>query len=163
MLSVANDLKCFSCGESKKPKLFYSAERKAKKPRCKACSSNRSSILYSSNSRKGPKKNSAITSVKYKTKPTKTEESRQKRKTLRNRQYAALRNKVFKLLGGQCKRCKIKDRRVLQIDHVAGGGTRERKKHGSTKILKKILDGEKGYQLLCANCNWIKKFNKKEK
>lgn len=162
MLSAANDIKCFSCGEFKKPKLFYSEDRKAKKPRCRACSSTRSSILYSQNN-KTARKSSAITSVKYRTKLAKIEEVKQKRKKIRNKQYALLKNKVFKVLGSQCKRCKIKDRRVLQIDHIAGGGTRERKKHGSIKILKKILDGEKGYQLLCANCNWIKKFNKKEK
>lgn len=162
MLSAASDIKCCSCGEYKRLSLFYLPERTAKKPRCKACSSTRSSILYS-NSNRVTKKNSAITAVKYKTTLKKVEEKKEKRKKIRNKQYAILRNRVFKLLGGQCKRCKIKDKRVLQIDHIRGGGTRERRKHGSTKILKKILEGEKGYQLLCANCNWIKKFNKREK
>lgn len=52
------------------------------------------------------------------------------------------------------------DLRCLQIDHKDGGGSKERKKEGSYSMYKKMLaDAEvlKRYQLLCANCNWIKR------
>ena len=83
-----------------------------------------------------------------------------------------LRQKIFDLLGIKCVVCGESDWRCLQIDHVHGGGNEERKKlchgtHGSNQtyyreILKKIKDGSKDYKLLCANCNWIKKFENEE-
>ncbi len=70
---------------------------------------------------------------------------------------------VFELLGNKCKGCGVSDWRVLQIDHINGGGTRE-KKIGNywTFFRKEILSGSKKYQLLCANCNWIKKYENNE-
>jgi hypothetical protein len=52
---------------------------------------------------------------------------------------------------------------VLQIDHVRGGGRQERKQLCPEAVLQKILQvaGE-GYQILCANCNWIKRHEEKE-
>lgn len=50
------------------------------------------------------------------------------------------------------------DKRCLQIDHVFGGGVQERKKLGSKARYLKVLNDQSGvYQLLCANCNWIKR------
>ena len=54
------------------------------------------------------------------------------------------------------------DIRCLQVDHVHGGGRKERTKPGfyTGKIYLLVLDDEGGkYQLLCANCNWIKRVN----
>lgn len=80
-----------------------------------------------------------------------------------------LRIKILELLGNKCSNpdCAIPggmdDLRCLQIDHVNGGGNREKvgKLHDGYKyykmILKKITEGSKDYQLLCANCNWIKR------
>jgi len=82
------------------------------------------------------------------------------------RHYQKLRNEILSLLGSKCIRCGFSDIRALQIDHVHGGGTKERKNYGSMplyrKILKEIKAGSKDYQLLCANCNWIKKYENKE-
>ena len=93
------------------------------------------------------------------------------------------RAEIVKLLGGKCVRCGFSDSRALQIDHVYGSGRRHagRKhlkqmgKHGCRKnsgiknysgylhkILKEIKSGSKDYQLLCANCNWIKRAENKE-
>lgn len=50
----------------------------------------------------------------------------------------------------------ISDIRCLQIDHINGGGTKERTKKGKEylrMVLEKIKAGSKDYQLLCANCN----------
>jgi len=73
---------------------------------------------------------------------------------------------IMDLLGGRCVRCGINDWRVLQIDHVNGGGTKEKKRYGGNgyyiHIIRKLKEGSKDYQLLCANCNWIKKYENGE-
>lgn len=76
------------------------------------------------------------------------------------------RKDVLEKMGGKCVRCGFSDFRALQIDHINGGGTKERKK-GLYWIHKKIMamsedEISKEYQLLCANCNWIKKFENGE-
>jgi len=83
---------------------------------------------------------------------------------------------IFELLGNKCANpynlphpdwCN--DSRVLQIDHIHGGGNQEKRRnkgdrgsHHYYDILRKIKNGSKDYQLLCANCNWIKRFENNE-
>ena len=77
--------------------------------------------------------------------------------------HAQLKAKAFTILGGKCSRCPVTDFRCLQIDHVNGGGYEERKRISIVRCYKKIIAGEiDGYQLLCANCNWIKRFENSE-
>jgi len=78
-----------------------------------------------------------------------------------------IRMKVIELLGGKCIKCGFNDWRALQIDHVHGGGCKERKTIRDTHtyyyhVIKEVQSGNKDYQLLCANCNQIKKYEKKE-
>lgn len=79
-----------------------------------------------------------------------------------------LRARVLQLLGGKCVRCGFSDARALQIDHVGGNGTEERKVPGGNRgmyanMIDYIESGGQGrYQLLCANCNWIKRVEKRE-
>ena len=81
----------------------------------------------------------------------------------REKYNARLRLAVIHTLGGECKHCGIKDMRVLQIDHIHGRGHQEREAIGFIGIRRKILKGNiKDYQLLCANCNWIKRAENKE-
>lgn len=55
------------------------------------------------------------------------------------------------------------DLQVLQVDHVNGGGTKERQRMSYDSLYRKVLKNTTGdYQLLCANCNWIKKLAKGE-
>ena len=57
------------------------------------------------------------------------------------------------------------DSRCLQIDHTRGGGYKDRVEKGHTgrALYKAVLeDQEDTYQLLCANCNWIKRVENKE-
>lgn len=68
-----------------------------------------------------------------------------------------LRKAALAYLGGSCVRCGFSDPRALQIDHIDGGGRAEHRVIGGRGISKKVLDGAEGYQLLCANCNWIKR------
>lgn len=66
------------------------------------------------------------------------------------------------LVPGRCK-----DVRCLQIDHIEGGGSKERRtvKNYETKYLYYVKHpkiAKKRLQVLCANCNWIKRHAKKE-
>jgi hypothetical protein len=54
------------------------------------------------------------------------------------------------------------DSSILQIDHIAGGGNKERAVLKPKQQYKKILAGSVDYQLLCANCNWLKRVAKGE-
>jgi hypothetical protein len=65
--------------------------------------------------------------------------------------------KVIGHLGGKCVICGFSDIRALQIDHVSGGGRVDRKGL-TTGFYKKVVEDKSGkYQLLCANCNAIKR------
>lgn len=73
-----------------------------------------------------------------------------------------LRDATIAGLGGQCIECGFNDIRALQIDHINGGGVKEfkeRKYKGdyNKQVLQSFLNKENKYQLLCANCNWIKR------
>ena len=79
--------------------------------------------------------------------------------------YWTMRFKVLEILGNKCNKCPVNDFRVLQIDHINGGGYKEIKRLKSEGILRKILkhpDPQSEYQLLCANCNWVKRWENKE-
>lgn len=78
-----------------------------------------------------------------------------------------LRYSVLEILGGQCVQCGFSDKRALQIDHINGGGSIERKERGFNHsfhkhVLQSVINKENKYQLLCANCNWIKRFDNNE-
>ncbi len=78
-----------------------------------------------------------------------------------------LRKEILNALGGKCVRCGFSDPRALQIDHVHGDGSHYRlarlQSHKYYRlILKAIQEGSQEYQLLCANCNWIKRAERKE-
>ena len=77
----------------------------------------------------------------------------------KQRHHRKIRNAAIGLLGGKCKRCGMADPRCLQIDHISGGGSKERKAIGHRGMCNKIIEGKAAeYQLLCSNCNWIKRF-----
>ena len=71
---------------------------------------------------------------------------------------------IFVLLGDKCSRCGFSDKRALQIDHKDGGGRSERKVLVSPfKYYEMVLkEGKNKYQILCANCNAIKKVDNNE-
>ena len=76
------------------------------------------------------------------------------------------RKEIIKMLGNKCKKCGFEDWRALQIDHVYGGGVQEIKQGKRPRTLsrykQKIERNPKNYQLLCANCNWIKRYENNE-
>lgn len=76
-----------------------------------------------------------------------------------------LRRQVIEHLGGCCAKCGYDaDIRALQIDHVAGDGHIERRNGVvNNKMLRAALaDTNNRYQLLCANCNFIKRIENNE-
>jgi hypothetical protein len=80
-----------------------------------------------------------------------------------------LRMKVIQLLGGRCSNsnCPIPpermDKRALHIDHINGGGNKERQQIKSTfSRLSSVLKHLERYQLLCAYCNWLKRYENNE-
>ena len=62
-----------------------------------------------------------------------------------------------------CVRCGFSDPRALQFDHINGGGRRHRQQVGSAaKFLRALLaltskELTAEFQVLCANCNFIKR------
>jgi hypothetical protein len=70
------------------------------------------------------------------------------------------REKILSLYGKKCNTCGYsKDVRALQLDHINGNGKIDRKK---TRVFKYVLENKKKFQILCANCNWIKRYTNNE-
>lgn len=84
-----------------------------------------------------------------------------KEKYARNRQIA------IELYGGKCCKCGFDNQLALQFDHIKGGtglwnrGFTNWSPSTHIKDIIKSIPGTK-YQLLCANCNVIKKFTEEE-
>lgn len=93
--------------------------------------------------------------------------------------YAKLRPVIVARLGSRCcsKDCRwlnedgtfgCTDQRALQIDHKLGGGSQEARDSGSVlayyRAMAKMSDSDllEKYQLLCACCNWIKRYTHAE-
>lgn len=68
--------------------------------------------------------------------------------------------KVIDAYGGRCQVCGIDDLDVLQLDHVHNDGARDRQKTPYYAMLNNIIAKQfpDSYQILCANCNWKKRF-----
>lgn len=74
---------------------------------------------------------------------------------------------IIDYLGNSCCYCGFSDIRALQLDHIIGGGQKEIKKFRTSYSMYKYyslnLDKAKEkLQVLCANCNWIKKYENRE-
>ena len=79
----------------------------------------------------------------------------------------ALRLEILEAYGGPiCAGCGFDDERALQLDHIDGDGAQRRREIGGvnrgvsgqhTYFWLKKQGFPPGYQVLCANCNWIKR------
>jgi hypothetical protein len=89
------------------------------------------------------------------------------RRKIEVREYKKrIRKAALDLMGGKCAKCGFSDYRALQIDHVSGDGYKDRlntTKNYCNVVMESIKNKENKYQLLCANCNWIKKVENNEK
>jgi hypothetical protein len=85
----------------------------------------------------------------------------QQRRTLDRDEVIRLRTRALMLYGGCCAVCAINDSRVLQFDHIHGGGVAQRKLHPQRwkeSFYRHILRNPSKFQVLCANHNWIKRW-----
>jgi hypothetical protein len=72
---------------------------------------------------------------------------------------------IFNFLGDKCVHCGFSDRRALQMDHINGrkGGIKLGNIDNRYKFVRDFpQDSKKIYQILCANCNWVKRDEHKE-
>lgn len=76
------------------------------------------------------------------------------------------RKQAMNVLGGVCRRCGMDDERCLQIDHINGGGRKEIMAMSAYTrymwIRNNSEEAKRKYQVLCANCNWIKRHENNE-
>ncbi len=92
----------------------------------------------------------------------------EKEKSRQRELLAKSRSLVLDILGNKCIQCGFSDKRALQIDHINGGGTEKRLKGIDVgipyhkRVIDSFLNGDNEYQLLCANCNWIKAIENRE-
>jgi hypothetical protein len=80
-------------------------------------------------------------------------------------QQRKLRRQINEKYGNQCARCGFADPRALHVDHVQSGGQKEIRagRGGGMSYYYRVLKDQTGkYQLLCANCNAIKRFELNE-
>ena len=89
---------------------------------------------------------------------------RQARAAIARHKYATMRRTFIESRGGKCEMCGFEDYRALQIDHINGNGTADRKRRGPAIVFVDIWrhDATERYQILCANCNQIKRHEKNE-
>ncbi len=105
------------------------------------------------------------------------------RRTLHPQKYRAIAKKhyaqklkgiLFQILGGpRCSSasCLVpggcSDIRCLQFDHINGGGSADMRRFRNPAEMYRYYskhpeDAKKTLQVLCANCNWIKRYDKEE-
>lgn len=74
------------------------------------------------------------------------------------------RQQAIEIMGSKCCDCGFSDPRALQFDHIDGGGQAERRSGQNNHwVVRQILKGNtEPFQLLCANCNWIKRHESNE-
>jgi len=73
----------------------------------------------------------------------------------------------MELLGNKCVKCGFSDIRALQIDHKIGSCIKDRIKFKNDNLahiyyLKNPIFALNNLQILCANCNWIKRSENNE-
>jgi len=105
-------------------------------------------------------------------------ESKRKRNEQERKLRVIYRSKCLEILGGICKclqdncchdgPCQIIDPEALVMDHINGGGRKDRKKHPLTGLeLRRLANNpnelKSKYQILCANCNIKKMFREGER
>jgi len=81
----------------------------------------------------------------------------QNRKEYFKKYYRELKKRIVAAYGGKCVCCSEAHFEFLTIDHIKGGGRKDRSKHtgaGFYAWLEKRGFPQKEYRLLCMNCNF---------
>lgn len=92
-----------------------------------------------------------------------TKKSTKSRNVSKRKKYQEKKDLVIDILGGNfCKQCNCNNLKCLDIDHIHNDGNKERRrsKTGLTLfnyIINNPIESKKNLQILCRNCNQIKK------
>jgi hypothetical protein len=145
--------KCTKCGTSKFESEFsFLSNTRRISTWCKSCVNSYNRSRYNAGKVKRDKDKTRTGARRY------ASRHKAENKERLNSYRRTLRHKVLEKYGNKCNRCPFNDPRVLQLDHVHGDGAEERRAIGHYAIYLRALNDTDGrYQLLCANCNWIKR------
>ena len=80
------------------------------------------------------------------------------RNEYRRKWFRKVREDTVRMIGSECKSCGYSDIRALQIDHTEADSAADKRFTGTSYYynIRKQLPSSK-YQILCANCNAIKR------
>lgn len=83
---------------------------------------------------------------------------------IRHAFMAKYKSMIFDILGKVCAKCGFSDIRALQIDHIHGDGHLQKVRSSSyyKEVYTSAQHQEGKFQILCANCNWIKRVENNE-
>jgi hypothetical protein len=78
----------------------------------------------------------------------------------KNGYWRRLRSEAIDAYGGQCACCGEAQIEFLQVDHIHDDGALHRRELGYSEIYAwlRARSWPEGFQVLCANCNWAKRF-----
>lgn len=99
---------------------------------------------------------------RYRNDPVYRQYARDKTRATNKKRWRKYRTAIFDKLGHKCVRCGFDDVRALQFDHIYGGGRKLHAGQSSIQKLQWILEHLDQIQVLCANCNWIKRVEEDE-
>ena len=161
-------LECYCCGKQKMPLYLLRKTRwthgwyanrntigKVLNYLCSACYHRLYYYLFKEKRNKNKREWYAKALIRY---------SRQRSQDNICRKHAKLREAVFHILGHTCRICGQFDKRLLQFDHINGGGKKEQRLHRYVNNYLQYLianpeETKKRIQVLCANCNWLKRYS----
>lgn len=94
-------------------------------------------------------------------------ENTEKCKKKANSSYKKIRKTLKSILGTNCANCGFSDIRILHVDHKNGGGLKEIRAFKTNYNMYKFYSenpeiAKEKLQLLCPNCNWLKRINNNE-
>lgn len=88
------------------------------------------------------------------------EHARAYQREWRRNRFSEMRAKALEVHGSRCAHCGHDDIRVLEFDHINGGGNQERKRRDRIALMTDIATGKRtDFQLLCANCHVLKTYH----
>jgi len=151
--------KCRTCGKKKLLEKFYRARNKdGLQNDCKICTIKRVNA-YVQRLRKDPKN----VEILRKRGNDWSKNNPERRREFSRKTVLKARMLILKKYGGnspKCKCCGESEFKFLAIDHIKGGGSKQRKMEGYGSLGQWLRSKgyPEGYQILCHNCNCAKGF-----